>query len=103
MNHPAFGDQLPSPQWVNEAEPIAVSPKVVPAPKRYLLCAEDYEGVERILGFETWDKAEEAFQDCVSRVDNFRDLKAFDMKPYNVVKVSLLEYDGELIKAAIWG
>ena len=103
MSKVPFGDWLPTPGWVSEAEPWHVSPAVVPAPKRYKIRVGARNGTERVIIYETFDKAEEVFQDCVSRVDNFRDLVEFDMPPHNVVKVSLLNYDGELIKAAVWG
>lgn len=103
MSKAPFGDWLPTPGWTSEAEPRRVSRTVVPAPKRYRICVEARNGTERTIIYETFDKAEEAFQDCVSRVDNYRDLTDFDMPPYNVAKVSLLHYDGELIKAAVWG
>lgn len=103
MSKVPFGDWLPTPGWTSEAEPRHVSHAIVPAPVRYKICAEDLNGSEYVIDYETYDKAEEAFQDCVSRVDNFRDLVEFDMPPYNVAKVSLLNYDGELIKAAVWG
>lgn len=103
MSKAPFGDWLPTSWWTFEAEPRRVSPAVVPAPKRYKICVEARNGTERVIIYETYAKAEEAFQDCVSRVDNYRDLTDFDMPPYNVAKVSLLNYDGELIKAAVWG
>lgn len=103
MSKVPFGDWLPTPEWASEAEPRYVSPAVVPAPKRYKVCVEARNGAERVIEYETFDMAEEAFQDCVSSVDNYRDLTDFGMLTYNVLKVSLLEYDGELIKAAIWG